>query len=49
MLVSYRKTAWHHNPKDLELNLHHHENLKSHIEVCSVSRYNLNITRLARM
>jgi hypothetical protein len=27
-LVSYCNITWCHNPEDLDLNLHHHENLK---------------------
>jgi hypothetical protein len=27
-LVSYHNTTQHHNPEDLNLNLHYHENLK---------------------
>jgi len=30
MLVSYN-TTWDHKPEELNLNLHHHENLKSHM------------------
>jgi len=30
MLVSYHNTTGHHNPEDLDLNLHHYESLKSH-------------------
>jgi len=29
-MISYQNTVWRHNPEDLELNIHHHENLKSH-------------------
>jgi len=29
-LVSYHNITWCYNPEDLDLNLHHHENLKSH-------------------
>jgi hypothetical protein len=29
-LVSYHNTTWCHNPEDLNSNLHHRENLKSH-------------------
>jgi hypothetical protein len=28
-VVSYCKTIWHHNPEDLDLDLHSHENQKS--------------------
>jgi hypothetical protein len=31
MAVSYCNTTWHHNPDDLDLNLHHCENLKSFV------------------
>jgi len=31
MLVPYHNTTCHHNPEDLNLNFHHHVNLKSHI------------------
>jgi len=30
-LVSYIKTMWYHNPQEINLYLHYHENLKSHI------------------
>jgi hypothetical protein len=30
-LVSYHITTWCHNPEDHDLNIHHCENLKSHI------------------
>jgi len=29
-LVSYHSTEWQYNAEDLDLNLHHHEDLKSH-------------------
>jgi hypothetical protein len=32
MLLSYCISTWHHNPEDLDLNLHHCENLKSWIK-----------------
>jgi hypothetical protein len=31
-LISYYNTTQCYNPEDLNLNLHHHENLKSHIK-----------------
>jgi hypothetical protein len=31
-MVSYQNTAPCHNPEDLDLNLHHHKNLKSQKE-----------------
>jgi hypothetical protein len=30
VLVSYHNTTWHHNPEDIDLNLHCCENLISH-------------------
>jgi hypothetical protein len=30
-LITYCTTTWHHNPEDLNLNLHHYENLESSI------------------
>jgi len=30
MLVSYHNITWCHNPEDHDLDLYHHENLKSH-------------------
>jgi hypothetical protein len=36
-LISYRNTTRHHNPGDLDLNLHHRENLKSRIISVSVN------------
>jgi hypothetical protein len=32
-LVSYHNTIRHHNPKDLNLNIHRHESFKSRIKV----------------
>jgi hypothetical protein len=29
-LMSYHNTTWHHNPEDLDLNLHPNENLKTY-------------------
>jgi len=29
-LVSYHNTAEHHNSEDIDLNLHHHESLKTY-------------------
>jgi hypothetical protein len=32
-MVSYCNPIWHHNQENLDLNLHHHENLKSCIYI----------------
>jgi hypothetical protein len=42
MVVSYCNTTWHHNPENLDLNIHCHTNLKS----CNDIAYFLHYTPL---
>jgi hypothetical protein len=41
--VFYHNTTWRHNPEDLNLYLHCHENLKTHNEVSFVNSQSSNI------
>jgi hypothetical protein len=38
LVSSYCNMTQCHNPEDLDLNHHHHENLKSHIYVCCIRK-----------
>jgi hypothetical protein len=38
-VVSHHNTTQHRNPEDLDLNLHHHKNFKSHNISYNICRY----------
>jgi hypothetical protein len=45
-LVSYHSTTRCHNPKDIDLNLHRRENLKSHSHIVTISNGSFEIESL---